>query len=146
MKKPTSWLLIANSSLAKIYKIETIRSLAIVETFEHPESRLHNRDLVSDKPGRDFESFDQTRHSLEPHTTPKQNEFNIFAKHLASYLDTARNEGKFEKLYISAPPSLLGLLRQFLHTSTAKLVCGEVNKDMTHMTPDEIMTHLPFFN
>lgn len=141
MKK---WLVIANSSVARIYKIEKKKALVEIELFEHPESRLHNRDLVSDKPGRDFESVGHARHSLEPHSTPQQLEFNLFAKELSVYLENARNNGEFESLYIAASPTLLGLLRQSLDPATAKLVKGEVDKDMTHMNPDEIITHAPF--
>ncbi len=142
--KKNSWLLVANGSIARIYKVEKQQSLIEVETLEHPESRLHNRDLVSDKPGRDFESVGFARHSLEPHSSPKQNEFNLFAKHLASYLENARNKGEFDRLYIAAGPALLGLLRQSLDATTTKLVSGEIDKDMTQMRPDEIVSHLPF--
>ena len=141
MKK---WLVVANSSLARIYKVEKQKALVEVELLEHPESRLHNRELVSDKPGRDFESVGRARHSLEPRSTPQQLEFNLFAKELSAYLETARNNGEFESLYIAASPTLLGLLRLSLSPNTAKLVKGEVDKDMTHMNPDEIMTHAPF--
>jgi protein required for attachment to host cells len=146
MKKVISWLLIANSSSAKIYSIETLKSLALVKNFEHPESRLHNRDLVSDKPGRDFESIGPTRHSMEPHTTPKENEFHLFAKELATYLDSAWNNHEYKRLYIIAGPALLGMLRQFLAPETLKMVHGELDKDLTHLTTDEIITNLPFFN
>ncbi|MBA2367428.1 MAG: host attachment protein [Candidatus Protochlamydia sp.] len=141
MKK---WLVVANSSLARIYKIEKMKSLVEVELLEHPESRLHNRDLNSDKPGRGFESVGHARHSLEPHSSPQQLEFNQFAKELSVYLENARNNGEFESLYIAASPTLLGLLRQCLDSNTAKLVKGEVDKDMTHMNPDEIMKHASF--
>lgn len=144
MKKDT-WLIVANSSLARIYKIEKRHDLKEIKVLEHPESRLHNLDLVSDKPGRDFESAGIGRHSLEPKVLPKRHEFEIFAKSLADYLENARNQGEFETLYVAASPSLLGLLRQSMHPNTAKLIKGEVDKDMTQMKPHEIPSYLPFF-
>jgi protein required for attachment to host cells len=143
MKKDT-WLIVANSSLARIYKIEKRSELKELKILEHPESRLHNLDLVSDKPGRDFESTGITRHALQPKVLPKQHEFAIFAKSLADYLENARNQGEFQTLYIAASPALLGLLRHSMHPSTAKLIKGEVDKDMTQMKPHEILSHLPF--
>ncbi len=142
--KKDSWLLVANSSLARIFKLVKRHELQELKTFEHPESRLHNLDLVSDKPGRDFESAGIGRHALEPKIMPKRQEFAVFAKHLADYLDEARNRGEFDTLYIAASPSLLGLLRQALDPHTAKLIKGEVDKDMTQMKPQEIPGHLPF--
>ena len=143
MKKGT-WLVVANSSFAKIFKLEKKESLIEVESFEHPESRLRDSDLVSDKPGRGFESVGQARHAMESQSSPKHQEFINFAKQLAHYLESARNKGEYERLYIAASPVLLGLLRQALHPATTKLLRGEVDKDMTHMNPNEILTHLPF--
>lgn len=144
MKKET-WLLVANSSFARIYKLEKNHHLEELKVLEHPESRLHNIDLVSDKPGRDFESGGTRRHALEQKTSPKKQEFSVFAKMLADYLEDAHNEGTFDTLYIAASPSLLGLLRQSIHPNTAKLIKGEVDKDMTLFKPHEIPPLLPFF-
>lgn len=143
MKKET-WILIANSSLARIYKLGMKNQLEELKVLEHPESRLHNIDLVSDRPGRDSEVGGTRRHALEQKTSPKKQEFIVFAKLLADYLEEARNEGNFDTLYIVAGPSLLGLLRTALHPNTAKLIKGEVDKDMTLFKSHELPSHLPF--
>lgn len=143
MKKET-WIMVANSSLARIFKLEKRDHLTELKVFEHPESRLHNLDLVSDKPGRDFESGGTRRHALEQKTSPKKQEFSVFAKLLADYLEDARNQGTFDTLYIAASPSLLGLLREALHPNTVKIIKGEVDKDMTLFKPHELPQHLPF--
>ncbi len=143
MKKDT-WLVVANSSSAKIFKVAHKQTLIELEVFEHPESRLHNRDLVSDKPGRDFESMGATRHAVEPRIWPHQQEVINFAKQLAEHLETALNKGEYEKVYIAATPTMLGIMRNSFHPNTAKHVGGEVDKDMTHMKPDEIIKNVPF--
>lgn len=144
--KKENWLVVANSSLARIFKIEKKDKLTEIKVLEHPESRLHNMDLVSDKPGRDFESSGARRHALEPKVLPKRHEFAVFAKSIADYLETAYNEGEFASLYIAANPSQLGLLRQSLHPNVSKCVKEEVDKDLTQMKPDEISSHLSFFS
>src|SRR5271170_8124938 len=110
--KKDSWLIVANSSLARIFKLVTRQELKELKVIEHPESRLHNIDLVSDRPGRDLELGGTRRHALEPKVMPKRQEFIVFAKQLADYLENARNNGEFDTLYIAASPALLGLLRQ----------------------------------
>jgi protein required for attachment to host cells len=142
MKKEI-WVLVANSSFARIYKVEKNHTLVELEVFEHPESRLHEMDLTSGKPGRVFDRFGGGRHAMEQQTSPKMNEFMIFAKQLSSHLDTARNKGTFGKLYIAASPLFLGLLRQEISSLTAELIAGEVPKDMTHVTKEEIVENLP---
>lgn len=144
MKKDT-WLIAANGCKARIFKLEHKGALVEVETLIHPESRLHNHDLVSDRPGRDYESSNgRTRHAIEPATWPKDQEVILFAKTIAAYLDKARGENKFQKLYLAASPTLLGLLRHSLSPSTLKLISGEVDKDMTSMKPEQMIEHLPF--
>ncbi len=135
-----SWIVVANSSLARIYKKDK-KNLIEIKLFEHPESRLHNRDLVDDKPGRDFESVGNARHSLEPHHTPHEHEMMLFAKELANYLENARNQGNFDRLYLAASPDMLGKLRQILDHSTAKLIEAEIDKDLTQSKPSEIYNH-----
>lgn len=142
MKKET-WILVANGSLAKIFKIEKNKILTEIKQLTHPASRQHEGDLVSSKPGRTFNSVGVLRHAYEPPQTQKVQEFNNFAKDLSEYLDTAREEGQYDRLYIAASPTFLGLLRQNLSQSTSKLVAGEVDKDMTHMPTAEIREHLP---
>jgi protein required for attachment to host cells len=142
--KKNKWLLVANGSLARLFKVEKKDHLVEIKVFKHPESRLHTRDLVSDKPGRDFESANTARHAIEPPSNPKDLEFELFAKELSHYLEEARVKGEFDSLYLAASPSLLGLLRQRLNPSTAKLIQGEANKDMTHLTAQEMVGHLPF--
>lgn len=142
--KKDKWLIVANSTIAHVFKIQRQDSLIEIETLVHPESRLHNRDLVSDKPGRDFESFGARRHSMEQKTDPKDQEFMIFADHIVKYLDNAKNEGKFDRLYLAASPNFLGLLRQRMVPAIGNLIGGEVNKDLTQLTPEEIINNLPF--
>ncbi len=143
MKKDT-WLVVANSSLAHIYKLENDQTLASVQHLEHPESRLHDRDLVTDKPGRAFDSTGANRHSVEPPISPKRQEFIVFAKQISHFIEAARLEGKFKNLYIAASPNILGLIRENLPQASAQSIKGEIDKDLTHIKPAEIASHLPF--
>lgn len=142
MKKET-WIVVANSSIARIYKLENKNHLVELTVLEHPESRLHNRDLVSDKPGRDFESVGTARHSMEPRHTPKENEAMIFVRKIAKLLQDARNQEILEKIYLAANPSILGLLRQEIDKPTAQLIEKEISKDLTQIKPEEIGSHFP---
>ena len=141
--KKENWLIVANSSLARIFKINNGRELAEVIILEHPESRLHNLDLVSDKPGRNYESAGVSRHAYEPKVLPKRHEFAVFAKTIADYLSIHYNDEVFDSLYIAANPALLGLLRQELHANIARAIKEEIDKDLTHVKTEEILSHFP---
>lgn len=140
----STWVMVANSTIARFFEVEKSGSLKEVESFVHPESRMHARDLVSDKPGRSYESATVARHAIEPRTTPKEVEEDLFAKQISEHLHTAHQDGKFKHLYIVASPHFLGLLRQVMTPATTQTLKAEVDKDITHMPPLDIRKHLPY--
>lgn len=142
MKKET-WVIVANSSQAHIYTVDKNALSKTPTTLDHPESRKLDRDLVSAPPGRAFDSFGSHRHSMEPVTTPKEIECNLFAKDIAQRVNSAHGEGRLERLYLAASPSFLGLLRQCLSTQAQKIVAAEVSKDLTQQSPKDIRTYFP---
>lgn len=144
--KKNAWLLIANASIARLFKIDKPRAVIPLCTLKHDESRLHNLDLVSDKPGRSFESRGSTRHGLGDEETPKKHEEQVFAKQVARFLEQSHAKNDLEHLYIAAGPTFLGMLRSELHKSTKEIIAGELDKELAHLTLEEIPEHLlPFF-
>lgn len=132
-------VIVANSTIARIFRAETIHHLVEVETLIHPGSRQHARDLVSDRPGRAFESSHTgTRHALEPKTDPQQVEFEEFAKNLSKYLDHACQNGSCKKIYLAANPQFLGLLRPHLTAKASQLIVNQLDKDITQIPTVEI--------
>lgn len=142
MKKET-WVIVANSSYAKIYKAENNTNLIEIHEFEHLESRLDNKDLVSSKPGRTNDSVGYRRSSMEFPTSPKHHEFQLFAKQISHFLDQAQETGKIGRLYITASPIFLGILRQELSHLINDLIGGQIDRDLTHLKPSDIRNHLP---
>jgi protein required for attachment to host cells len=143
MKKKT-WVIVANSALARIFEVESNQHLLELEILEHPESRLHDGDLVSSAPGRAFESKGPTRHAYESATTPKTNEINFFARSLCTRLQEAHSKNQFDTLYIIAAPAFLGVLRECLSPVISKIVVAEINKDFTSFETTAIREHLPY--
>lgn len=142
MKKET-WILVANSSYAKIYKAENNNKLLEIQQFDHPESRMDDKELVSSKQGRTNASVGNRRSAMEYQTTPKQQEFHVFAKQISQFLEQAYESGKIGRLYLSASPAFLGILRQTFSQLVTGLIAGQVDRDMTHLKPDDIRAHLP---
>jgi protein required for attachment to host cells len=138
MRNQKIWVVVSNSALAKIFRIEKFPKIAIVDTLEHPESRLHNVDLVSERPGRAFDKVGVGRHAYSPVTEPKQVEVEKFAKDLAKYLDAAFLKKEFSRFYLIASPSFLGLLRKEMHGQTQEAIIAEIPKDMTDHVTQEI--------
>lgn len=137
------WIVVANSSESKIYRAENRHTLVEHGRFYHDESRLPASDLVSDRPGCETYRGAYGGDTMQGRTPLKTKEGMLFAHQLAQYLERECEDGKCEHLYIVAKASFLGYLREVLHPNVAKLVKAEINKDLTHLKPEEILEYLP---
>ena len=142
MPNSPTWIVVANSSHARIFRLVKFPKIEEITSMDHPESRWHNQDLEGRKPGRNFQSGGTTRHAYQPETEPKAVEIEKFARTLSTYIDAAYEKGEFSRLYVMASPSFLGLLRQHIHAKAQKAIVDEVAKDMTERTISEIEQQL----
>ena len=140
------WVLVAENSRARLFKMDFPRSsLNEFKGFTHEKSRLSNRKLTTDLPGRTYDSHGVGRHAMEPDTIPKEVEAEVFARELVKYLDGHRNNGdNFKKLVVMAPPKFLGLLRQSMPEKLKSLVAAEVNKNVVKQSVKQIQGELPY--
>lgn len=144
MSNSKLWLVVADEARAALYAADRPSGpLTELRDVVGPENRRLNQDLVTDQPGRAFDSGGQGRHALEPRTEASEVEAQRFAKWLAATLDQARHENRFEMLGLVAPPAFLGLLRQRLPDETARRVVLEVDKDLTREDAEGVRGHLP---
>lgn len=140
-----TWILVADSTRARIFTADTPASpLEEIEDFSHVEGRLHDREMTSDLPGK-IKSAGAGGHTFEQPTDPKKHEAEAFAHRVTQYLEDAHNVHRFEQLLIVAAPSFLGLLRNHLPEQLKKLVCFELDKDLTMQSAADIRQHLPQF-
>jgi len=138
-----TWILIADSTRARVFTADSSASpLEEIEGFTHSESRLHDREITSDLPGK-IKSTGAGGHAFEQPTDPKKHEIDNFAHSLAQHLEKAYNENRFEQLLIVAAPTFLGLLRSHLSEQVKKRVRFELNKELTLLSADDIRQHLP---
>ena len=140
----TTWVLAADAAGGVIYTTSGGRAeLVEHQHFAHPQSRLHDRELTTDLPGRAFDSAGQGRHAMEQQVDPKKHEAERFAGELAEYLHRACSAGECEKLYIVAPPTFLGMLRERYSKPVAQALKMEMDNHLVARKPDELRKRLP---
>lgn len=138
-----TWVVVAESSRARIFEASGRGSeLQELSDLVHPASRLKGHELMSDSPGRSFDSKGRGRHAMSQETDVRRNEGKTFADEIANQLEAGRTSGKFGRLVLVAPPEFLGLLRASLGPETAGLVAATVNKNIARLKPEEIRKHL----
>ncbi|HEU4669216.1 MAG TPA: host attachment protein [Dyella sp.] len=137
-------VVVANRSVAHLFQAGGAGApLHELDTLLHPASRLHDRDLVTDRPGRSFDRVGQGHHATDPGTSPGEHEAERFAIELARRLHKDRAENRFRALVLVADPGFLGLLRAHLDEPTRQRVVLEIDKNLAHMDAAEIRAHLP---
>jgi protein required for attachment to host cells len=137
------WVVVAESSRARILAVENrVSPLREVEDLMHPEARVKEQNLISDRPGRMLNSSTEGQHLFEEPTDPRQHEARIFAKRVADRLDQARVKGECGQIVLIAAPEFLGMLRQELNSQTMKLVGKTLDKNLIHKTEQEIRSYL----
>ncbi|GAB6050366.1 host attachment protein [Hydrogenophilus islandicus] len=129
MKK--TWVVVANASMAKIFQACNAKGeLELITTLNHPESRLRNQDLVTDRQMEHHHGGAATPHDGE-RVAPKEVEAQRFAQEIAAYLKEGRTRHAFERLIVVATPHFKGLLLAEMDSTTAKLVEKTIDKDYT---------------
>ena len=139
----TTWILVANRSGASLFESnwpgETIRRL---QDIPHPQGRLQNSEIDSDKPGRAFDSMGEGRHGMSKEHGATEKVAQQFARELAELLNKNRNTNVYDQLILMAEPKFLGLLRAALDSNTAALVVQTVNKELLEVSPEDVISYL----
>lgn len=138
----TTWILVANASEAKIYANKGIKEgLEEIATFDHPDSRKKNTDLVSDRSGH-MKSAGNGHGSRQPASDPKQHEHETFARELAQHIEHGRTGNSYQRLIVAAEPRFHGLLNSVFSIQVRNLISGSLDKDYTKATSKELTGHL----
>lgn len=127
-----TWVITADSVGARLLERnhDSKDGYTLVDEVFHPEGRLREGDLVSDRPGRVSDRAAFGRHAGAPPESAHEHEVSEFARDLASKLQQARIAGKFSRLVLAAEPRFLGLLRGALDSNTARCVISAVPKNL----------------
>lgn len=118
------------------------RGLTEIADLVHPESRAHGLDLDTDRPGRVHDRVGTGRHAMANEETHKERAASDFAREIARALSDRRTHEGFDRLILAAEPGFLGLLRAALDDPTKRLVDGELPKELTHASIEDIAARL----
>jgi protein required for attachment to host cells len=133
-----AWVLIGDGRKALILvnegdaKFPNLRRLS-VEWHDNPATH----DQGTDAPGRTFAGLGGRRSAVETtdwHTLEESR----FAATIADKINDSARQGQFKQLLIVAPPKTLAELRRRLSAETRHRLTGEVDKDLTKHSIEEI--------
>jgi protein required for attachment to host cells len=140
----TVHIVVADESEAQFFDAASANAnLALVDKFENPAARLHDRDLDSDRPGRVLSSVTSGRSDVGGDRSTRRSSHEDFARRIAEQIERGRNAHEFDRLVLIAGPRMLGLIRDAMSAPARQLVVAEVAKDLVHSDEQAIREHLP---
>jgi protein required for attachment to host cells len=143
MKPVRTWILIADGARARIVLNEGPgKGVVAVDGGLFEQDARATREIMSDRPGRTFDSAGAGRHAMELPTDPAREEKRHFAERLAEHLDGAVARNAFDRLIVVAAPSALGDLRAAVSDRVRGRILAELDKDLTKVPNDKLASHL----
>jgi protein required for attachment to host cells len=140
---PLTWLLVADGAEAQIYAVEPVTfSLTPLRQGRFTHRGVASRNLVSDRPGRSFNSRGAVRHALEPRTSPHQAAEDKFLKTVGQALGPLMRAAKVGDLLIAAPPKAMAVLRKAMTKPVQDKIALEITREWTKLAPLEMTQRL----
>jgi protein required for attachment to host cells len=135
------WIVIANTNNCRIYEYHK-NDLNLIQEISHPENKLKEREVGSDKPGRYNSSNSTSRGAYVPHTEIEEIQDNDFAREMATTLNEARNKNTYEELVIIMPAQIEGLFSKHLNKNVKDLIKLTIQKNIMHLSEKELFSYL----
>lgn len=136
-------ILVADSAQAKLYTLDRAAGqLDELDQLTHDEARQRERDINSDRPGRQQGGAGSSHHGVSVEDSAREQGSVMFAKQIGEYLEADRVKQNPRGLVVMAPPHFLGILRKELSGECQKLVVQTVNKDLLQSTTRVILDHI----
>lgn len=127
----TRWTVVANESTAEFY-VSQFRNRGLRKEFElaNDSSRHKLGDLISDSPGRSFDSHGSGRHSYSDAMDAKEIAAIRFADKIVDRIVRARQQGHIRDFAVIGAPRFLGHLREALSRKSIEDPHMAISKDV----------------
>lgn len=128
-----TWVLVADAGRARLLAAPagTSRFEPLAE-HPHPAGRQPDQAAERDRAGRLRAQGDPHQgHAAEPREDAQALANERFARELTEELETARRAQRYDRLYVVAPPRMLGTLRRFYGAQTQRALREEINRDLS---------------
>ena len=138
-----TWILVADRSRAKLlHQLSGGQGpYPTLSCWSHEAGRLQPWERDAEEPGRIIHPAGYAS-AVEPHEDRDHVEARRFAKELVDHLELSRQEHRFDRLLVIAPPKFLGVLRQSWTPSLEAMIDGEWNEDLAGFSEADLQRRL----
>src|SRR5687767_11279660 len=115
------WIITANTNHCCIYEYQG-NALSLIKEIDHPENKLKDSELSSDKPGRYNSNNSIGGGAYSPHTEIEDVQDNDFAREIARELREEKNKNTYKELIIIMPAQIEGLFSKHLNKNVKGVI------------------------
>lgn len=135
------WVINCNSNLCRIYQYDKQKpALNLLKEIEHPENKLRNSELASDKAGN--YKAGNAHGAYAQASNPKEVVIERFYREIANELEHERSKNSYDQLIVITAPSTNGSLVNHFDKHVKPLISHSIQKDLLHLTDKELLTFL----
>lgn len=116
-------------------------SLSLILTIDHPENRLKNQDLSTDRPGHFATSTTYPNNYTQP-KDPKEIKLEEFAREINEKLNHSRSQQAYHSLIIISPPKMKGILFNSMNKNVENLITHTFTKDLYLLKENELLNFI----
>lgn len=137
------WIVVVDGGQARVLAVAgDRRGLTVLREMTSVDVHRRTQDLVSDRPGRSFESASVTRHAIAPRQDAHEQARERFVGQIAQMLIEDYRARQFDELILIVAPGLSSVLRDALDEATRARVRETLVKDLTKVPPRDIHARL----
>ena len=136
-------ILVADARTVRVFQSSAApRSFSEIAVFRNSAAGRHERDLVTDRPGRVINRAAGRRQAYEPRTRARQHSMQIWLKQAGPSIRELLESHDTEGLLLVAAPRVLAELRKCLPSQVSGRVIGELPVDLARQGPAALRVRL----
>ncbi|WP_131781061.1 host attachment protein [Legionella gresilensis] len=136
------WIILANTNECRIYYYDKKSNIRVYKEISHPENKLKNQDLDTDKPGRYAISGSATRGTFTERNSSIDYNIDRFAHEIAQELEQADNHNQYEAVTLIMPAQLYGLVHHYLSNKIQNKIKQVIQKNIMNLPEQELADYL----
>jgi protein required for attachment to host cells len=133
-----TWAIVLDAARCRIFELKNFNHIRLIKAIDHPENKLRDIDLTTDKPGH-YKASNSNHGAFVQQTDPKEILLDNFSRDIAKELDKGRIQHAYKRLIIIAPPHMCGLLSKHINKHVDQLITHRINKDVMHLPEHELL-------
>lgn len=135
------WVVTCDKTICLIYQYDKPHKLSLLKEISHPENKLKDSELTSDKPGR-YKSGSSAHGTYSQDTDPKMIKIVEFYREIARELDQGRTNNHYKQIILISSAQTSGILFQHLNKHVKELISKAIHKDLLHLSEQELLDFL----